>query len=184
MCLNESADTHPNQANMVEVPLTQRSNDAHSEGRRGTSSSLRAEMERQKLNPYAPRASDFLSNISNFNIIESTLRGICSPFHMIARPFKKKLFDRGRAICQCFLRYEDKDRNRQGPRRIRCWIHWAYITSSFWAISPRLWSNLQAGFAGKDPHPHPLSHGRRAYCCRDRFDSWSIFTAAGAYHFH
>ncbi|PPR02619.1 hypothetical protein CVT24_002190 [Panaeolus cyanescens] len=28
----------------------------------------------QKLNPYAPRASDFLSNISNFNIIESTLR--------------------------------------------------------------------------------------------------------------
>jgi len=33
-------------------------------------------MERQNLNPYAPRASDFLSNISNFNIIESTLRGI------------------------------------------------------------------------------------------------------------
>lgn len=26
-------------------------------------------------NPYAPRASDFLNNISNFKIIESTLRG-------------------------------------------------------------------------------------------------------------
>ncbi len=26
-------------------------------------------------NPYAPRYADFLSNVSNFNIIESTLRG-------------------------------------------------------------------------------------------------------------
>lgn len=29
----------------------------------------------QAKNPYAPRYSDFLSNISNFKIIESTLRG-------------------------------------------------------------------------------------------------------------
>lgn len=29
----------------------------------------------QRRNPYAPRASDFLSNVSNFSIIESTLRG-------------------------------------------------------------------------------------------------------------
>lgn len=29
----------------------------------------------QQKNPYAPRYSDFLSNISNFKIIESTLRG-------------------------------------------------------------------------------------------------------------
>jgi homocitrate synthase len=28
-------------------------------------------------NPYAPRYADFLSNISNFKIIESTLRGQC-----------------------------------------------------------------------------------------------------------
>lgn len=28
-----------------------------------------------QLNPYAPRYADFLSNVSNFNIIESTLRG-------------------------------------------------------------------------------------------------------------
>jgi len=29
----------------------------------------------QRRNPYAPRASDFLNNVSNFKIIESTLRG-------------------------------------------------------------------------------------------------------------
>lgn len=29
----------------------------------------------QPHNPYAPRYSDFLSNVSNFKIIESTLRG-------------------------------------------------------------------------------------------------------------
>jgi homocitrate synthase len=29
----------------------------------------------QARNPYAPRYGDFLSNVSNFNIIESTLRG-------------------------------------------------------------------------------------------------------------
>lgn len=28
-----------------------------------------------QTNPYAPRYADFLSNVSNFNIIESTLRG-------------------------------------------------------------------------------------------------------------
>ena len=30
--------------------------------------------QQQKRNPYAPRASDFLNNVSNFKIIESTLR--------------------------------------------------------------------------------------------------------------
>jgi homocitrate synthase len=29
----------------------------------------------QRNNPYAPRASDFLNNVANFKIIESTLRG-------------------------------------------------------------------------------------------------------------
>lgn len=29
----------------------------------------------QRNNPYAPRASDFLNNVTNFKIIESTLRG-------------------------------------------------------------------------------------------------------------
>jgi len=44
--------------------------------KRGTSSVNRAHLEQQRQNPYAPRASDFLSNICNFNIIESTLRGM------------------------------------------------------------------------------------------------------------
>lgn len=30
----------------------------------------------QQRNPYAPRYADFLSNVSNFSIIESTLRGM------------------------------------------------------------------------------------------------------------
>ena len=30
----------------------------------------------QRANPYAPGASDFLNNVSNFKIIESTLRGL------------------------------------------------------------------------------------------------------------
>ena len=33
----------------------------------------------QRNNPYAPRASDFLNNVANFKIIESTLRGSSSP---------------------------------------------------------------------------------------------------------
>ena len=32
----------------------------------------------QRTNPYAPRASDFLNNVANFKIIESTLRGTSS----------------------------------------------------------------------------------------------------------
>jgi homocitrate synthase len=35
----------------------------------------RSRSDRQAKNPYSPRASDFLNNISNFKIIESTLRG-------------------------------------------------------------------------------------------------------------
>lgn len=67
---------------MIEVPLSNgnqnKSNGAngvHKEAKRGTTRTIRTELEKQKSNPYAPRASDFLSNISNFNIIESTLRG-------------------------------------------------------------------------------------------------------------
>ena len=56
----------------------------------------------QRRNPYAPRASDFLNNVSNFKIIESTLRGSCicrfqhfSPIDITPH--------RGGAICQCLL---------------------------------------------------------------------------------
>ena len=34
-----------------------------------------ARSSQQQRNPYAPRYSDFLSNVCNFKIIESTLRG-------------------------------------------------------------------------------------------------------------
>jgi homocitrate synthase len=44
---------------------------AHSSGANGHSAS------KQRRNPYAPRAADFLNNVSNFKIIESTLRGFC-----------------------------------------------------------------------------------------------------------
>jgi len=60
---------------MVEVPLS-KPNGVSTNGKRGTSRSNHAQhLEQQRANPYAPRAADFLSNISNFNIIESTLRG-------------------------------------------------------------------------------------------------------------
>lgn len=58
---------------MVQVPLT---NGNHAtNGKRGTTRPTVNHLEQQRRNPYAPRAADFLSNISNFNIIESTLRG-------------------------------------------------------------------------------------------------------------
>jgi homocitrate synthase len=58
---------------MVQVPLTN-GHALPTNGKRGTAPILNA---KEKRNPYAPRAADFLSNISNFNIIESTLRGTC-----------------------------------------------------------------------------------------------------------
>ncbi|EEB88378.1 hypothetical protein MPER_13819, partial [Moniliophthora perniciosa FA553] len=61
---------------MVQVPLTNGSNGVNGVNKgekRGTTRSNSA-IHNQRHNPYAPRASDFLSNVSNFNIIESTLR--------------------------------------------------------------------------------------------------------------
>lgn len=60
-----------------------------------------------KLNPYAPRYADFLSNVSNFNIIESTLRGQFALRRWVFE-FGLKLmapsFPRGRAVRQRILR--------------------------------------------------------------------------------
>jgi hypothetical protein len=42
----------------------------------GTSADRVEATQQQRRNPYAPRYADFLSNISNFKIIESTLRGM------------------------------------------------------------------------------------------------------------
>lgn len=73
MCPHENGDVLPaDSSSMVAVPL---------DGKRGTNPRSRGRtngvngQQQQPHNPYAPRASDFLSNISNFNIIESTLRG-------------------------------------------------------------------------------------------------------------
>lgn len=77
MCPHQHGDTLPTErSEMIQVPLT--NGTANTSGKRGTSRSNDAVnlLEQQRRNPYAPRAADFLSNISNFNIIESTLRGL------------------------------------------------------------------------------------------------------------
>ncbi|KAE9408410.1 homocitrate synthase [Gymnopus androsaceus JB14] len=72
MCPHTNGDSLPHDpSEMVQVPLT---NGSTSNGKRGTSHNPSLVKDNQNRNPYAPRASDFLSNISNFNIIESTLR--------------------------------------------------------------------------------------------------------------
>ena len=87
----------------------------------------------QRHNPYAPRACDFLNNVSNFKIIESTLRGMfyfhvphgrscffwdgggrggphldfCDSQHTFTDHIyffaTRCTLIRGRAICKCFL---------------------------------------------------------------------------------
>lgn len=74
MCPLANGDALPNHpSEMVAVDpnatSTSRSVNGHTIQRNGRE---------QRRNPYAPRASDFLSNISNFSIIESTLRGTFS----------------------------------------------------------------------------------------------------------
>jgi homocitrate synthase len=75
MCPNNSTDVPADPSEMVPIPLTNGANGTN--GKRGTSRSngMSNYLEQRRTNPYAPRAADFLSNVSNFNIIESTLRG-------------------------------------------------------------------------------------------------------------
>ena len=70
---------------VVQVPIgTNGTNGVHTiNEKRGSSTRLNAPRTSQQRNPYAPRASDFLSNVSNFNIIESTLRGF---YHLLYPP--------------------------------------------------------------------------------------------------
>lgn len=71
MCPHANGDAAPNDpAQMVAVDLT---NGRPANGVHSQSPAARLE---QRRNPYAPRASDFLSNVCNFKIIESTLRGM------------------------------------------------------------------------------------------------------------
>lgn len=75
MCPHQNGDSVPSDpSEMVEVPLTNGTD--HVNGKRGAPVNGHAAVrDAQQRNPYAPRAADFLSNVSNFSIIESTLRG-------------------------------------------------------------------------------------------------------------
>lgn len=88
MCPHANGDSTPvaDKADMVPIPLTNgvKTNGVNANGKRGTSRAANRSASDQQHNPYAPRASDFLSNISNFNIIESTLRGLTSSHSYIA----------------------------------------------------------------------------------------------------
>jgi len=74
MCDHEIQQT-PNKTEMVHVdqrPARNTSNNGSTHARLNGDSSTQ-QRGRQQRNPY--RAADFLSNVANFKIIESTLRG-------------------------------------------------------------------------------------------------------------
>lgn len=87
MCPRANGDSTPNDpSEMVAVELSN-GNSTHINGVNGHTNGINGHaatngqskpQEQQRRNPYAPRASDFLSNVSNFKIIESTLRGMSS----------------------------------------------------------------------------------------------------------
>jgi len=73
MCQTDktSSSNAQDKAEMIAVGETRPIN-----GLSGTSADGVEATQQQRRNPYAPRYADFLSNISNFKIIESTLRGM------------------------------------------------------------------------------------------------------------
>ena len=109
----------PSQTNGVNGHANGLSNgvNGHANGTHGSNTAAQM-LERQRRNPYAPRASDFLSNVSNFKIIESTLRGRVTPFKSLC--INLIHIFRGRAVCQCILRYQNQDCHRQGTGCLRC----------------------------------------------------------------
>ncbi len=81
-CENGVAPPPADNSEMVQVPLN--GSAAHSVPTNGVNGHANGHTngatngsapQARPVNPYAPRASDFLSNVSNFSIIESTLRG-------------------------------------------------------------------------------------------------------------
>ena len=83
MCPCQNGASQPaDNSEMVQVPLNG-STSAHSVSSNanghptanGAANGTANGRSTRPFNPYAPRASDFLSNVSNFKIIESTLRG-------------------------------------------------------------------------------------------------------------
>ena len=76
MCHHANGDVLPTDKDqMVAVEVPQRVG-RPTTATNGVNGTHNKPMNQKQINPYAPRASDFLSNISNFNIIESTLRGL------------------------------------------------------------------------------------------------------------
>lgn len=76
MCPHTNGDSlSSDRSEMVQVDLSNGVKTNGVNGRPTNNPSIKVIQEQQKRNPYAPRASDFLSNVSNFKIIESTLRG-------------------------------------------------------------------------------------------------------------
>lgn len=118
MCHHDQNGTAatPERSEMVSVdgPSTPRGNPAN--GINGhapnvvNGRSQRRQQQQQPRNPYAPRYADFLSNVSNFSIIESTLRGARAPCEC-GLP-QSSCSGRGRAVCERLLRHQDQDRNR------------------------------------------------------------------------
>ena len=96
MCPHTNGDVLPaEESEMVQIPLTNgTSNGVHTNGKRGSSRSNAPRNDGPRRNPYAPRASDFLSNISNFNIIESTLRGLSFSISILAHLNVEKFHQR------------------------------------------------------------------------------------------
>ena len=145
MCPHEngvSSHTEESTPEMVAVPLVN--------GKRGTNGMQnghsRMQNDQQRRNPYACRASDFLSNVSNFSIIESTLRGPSLIHHtsLVGLIVIWPGLCRRRAIRQCLLRHQDQNSDRQGPRCIRRRVHRAHITCCLRAVSSGLRGHLQA----------------------------------------
>ena len=87
MCPCENGTQPTDNAEMVEVPMNGaapiangrangHANGHSTNGVNGAANGANGSAQAQRpFNPYAPRASDFLSNVCNFKIIESTLRG-------------------------------------------------------------------------------------------------------------
>ena len=79
MCPHRNDDVPSETAQeMVAIEGTSNSLNGHRAANgNGAHSNGQSSAKQQRRNPYAPRASDFLNNVSNFKIIESTLRGYC-----------------------------------------------------------------------------------------------------------
>ena len=96
----------------------------------------------QKRTPYAPRASDFLSNFKRYVYFVSASH-----------------FLRGRLIVRQYLfRHKDKDHHRKSMPW--CRIHRIRIPRCVRTVSHRLRGYLQAWHQGKDPRPHSLLYGQ------------------------